>query len=65
MNFLNLKENSRMIKPSFLLIKTVWGGRWGLNPRQPESQSGTLPTELRPPHTNQPTTKKKKQQTSY
>ncbi len=26
-----------------------WGGRWGLNPRQPESQSGTLPTELRPP----------------
>ena len=26
-----------------------WGGRWGSNPRQPESQSGALPTELRPP----------------
>ena len=26
-----------------------WGGRWDSNPRQPESQSGTLPTELRPP----------------
>ena len=25
------------------------GERWGSNPRQPESQSGTLPTELRPP----------------
>ena len=26
-----------------------WGGRWGSNPRQQESQSCTLPTELRPP----------------
>ena len=26
-----------------------WGGRWGSNPRRPESQSGALPTELRPP----------------
>ena len=26
-----------------------WGGRWDLNPRQPESQSGALPTELHPP----------------
>ncbi len=26
-----------------------WGGRWDSNPRQPESQSGALPTELRPP----------------
>ena len=26
-----------------------WGGRWGSNPRPPESQSGALPTELRPP----------------
>ena len=26
-----------------------WGERRGSNPRQPESQSGTLPTELRPP----------------
>ena len=29
-----------------------WGGRWGSNPRQPESQSGALPTELRPPKFN-------------
>ena len=29
-----------------------WGGRWDLNPRQPESQSGALPTELRPPFAN-------------
>lgn len=27
-----------------------WGGRWGLNPRPPESQPGALPTELRPPY---------------
>ena len=26
-----------------------WGDRRGSNPRQPESQSGTLPTELQPP----------------
>lgn len=26
-----------------------WGGRAGLNRRPPESQSGALPTELRPP----------------
>src|SRR4029078_4844020 len=26
-----------------------WGGGWDSNPRQPESQSGTLPTELPPP----------------
>ena len=26
-----------------------WGGRWDSNPRQLESQSRTLPTELRPP----------------
>ncbi len=31
------------------LLAFKWGGRWGSNPRQPESQSGTLPTELRPP----------------
>ena len=28
-----------------------WGGKWDSNPRQPESQSGTLPTELFPPQT--------------
>ena len=27
-----------------------WGGRWGSNPRQIESQSTALPTELRPPY---------------
>ncbi len=27
----------------------MWGGKWDSNPRQPESQSGTLPTELFPP----------------
>src|SRR5690606_17666125 len=27
----------------------LWGDRWDSNPRQPESQSGTLPTELRSP----------------
>ena len=26
-----------------------WGGWWGSNPRQQESQSWTLPTELQPP----------------
>ena len=31
------------------MFEKVWGGRWGSNPRQPESQSGTLPTELLPP----------------
>jgi hypothetical protein len=30
----------------------VWGGRWDSNPRRPESQSGALPTELRPPSSN-------------
>ena len=29
--------------------KVDWGDRRGLNPRQPEPQSGALPTELRPP----------------
>src|SRR5579885_871617 len=27
----------------------IWGDRWGSNPRQPESQSGALPSELRSP----------------
>src|SRR5690606_14866319 len=30
-------------------FEEFWGDRWGSNPRQPESQSGTLPTELRSP----------------
>ena len=28
----------------------TWGERWESNPRQPEPQSGALPTELRPPY---------------
>ena len=31
------------------MARKIWGGRWGSNPRPPESQSGALPTELRPP----------------
>ena len=31
---------------------SIWGGRWDSNPRRPESQSGALPTELRPPSPN-------------
>ncbi len=38
---------------SILIIRRCltlkWGGRWGSNPRQIESQSTALPTELRPP----------------
>ena len=30
-------------------IGKKWGDRRDSNPRQPESQSGALPTELRPP----------------
>ncbi len=33
----------------FLRREKRWGGRWDSNPRRPESQSGALPTELRPP----------------
>ena len=33
-----------------LALKTKWGGRRGSNPRQQESQSWALPTELRPPY---------------
>ena len=35
-------------------IGKKWGDRWGSNPRQPESQSGALPTELRPPQKKKP-----------
>ena len=34
---------------NFALRKILWGERRGLNPRPLESQSSTLPTELRPP----------------
>ncbi len=32
----------------------TWGGRWDSNPRQPEPQSGALPTELHPPYFGAP-----------
>ncbi len=44
-----------MIIWSFVANKSfaiMWGDRRGLNPRQPEPQSGALPTELRPPYYN-------------
>ena len=33
----------------WLFVRILWGGRWDSNPRRQESQSWTLPTELRPP----------------
>ncbi len=30
-------------------LRVGWGEWWGSNPRQPEPQSGALPTELHPP----------------
>ena len=41
------KKRSREGLP--LGISDFWGGRWDSNPRRLESQSRTLPTELRPP----------------
>ena len=35
--------------PAYHSREKRWGGRWGSNPRRPESQSGALPAELRPP----------------
>lgn len=40
-------KKARMTLSSCGLL--FWGGKWDSNPRQPESQSGTLPTELFPP----------------
>ena len=34
---------------NFATSASLWGDRRGSNPRHPESQSGALPTELRPP----------------
>ena len=45
--------NAKKTKAPDFTIKApskIWGGRWESNPRQPESQSGALPTELRPPY---------------
>ena len=36
-------------KQRYKALAKKWGGRAGLNRRPPESQSGALPTELRPP----------------
>ena len=43
--YLSLVTKKASIRMPFL----IWGERWDLNPRQPEPQSGALPTELRPP----------------
>src|SRR5438876_9318464 len=40
---------SDLTRPVRSVTTTKWGGRWDSNPRQPESQSGTLPAELQPP----------------
>ena len=40
-------KKARMTTTSCGLM--FWGGKWDSNPRQPESQSGTLPTQLFPP----------------
>ena len=46
-------KRKRQALPGIFLNK--WGGRWGSNPRQQESQSCALPTELRPPlHASRP-----------
>ena len=44
-------SNCLILRIIILFAARIWGGRWDLNPRQPESQSGALPTELRPPST--------------
>ena len=48
-NHLKSKTKRRPVFRPRRLLK-IWGGRWESNPRQPESQSGALPTELRPPY---------------
>ncbi len=46
-------SSNRIVYFTLLILvveaEKIWGGRWDLNPRQPESQSRALPTELRPP----------------
>src|ERR1700720_4076647 len=41
-----------MHRPTFVPTFERWGGRRDSNPRRPESQSGALPAELRPPSSN-------------
>ena len=43
------KRKVGLLSPNSVSYRIYWGERWGSNPRQPESQSGTLPTELRSP----------------
>ena len=45
----DLTIQGHVIMAKIISLNKKWGGRWDLNPRQPESQSGALPTELRPP----------------
>lgn len=54
-NILKRRESISNIQQCLVkkILKNMWekwGDRWGSNPRQPESQSGALPTELRSPH---------------
>ena len=44
------EEIKATIIPRHMMSQKIWGERRGLNPRQPDSQSGALPTELRPPY---------------
>ena len=48
-NFATSASDLFILQAIKIRFYSLWGDRWGLNPRQPESQSGTLPTELRPP----------------
>src|SRR5450830_1651113 len=46
-NFISASDRLDFVRNQGVI--ELWGGRWGSNPRQQESQSWTLPTELRPP----------------
>ncbi len=46
-------DHLRLLRPEYQAIPSeglMWGERWDSNPRQPGSQPGALPTELRPPY---------------
>ena len=44
------ESKSGALPLGYIPLSKKWGERWDSNPRQPESQSGALPTELRPPY---------------
>lgn len=46
--FQSCKDSDRIFSDKLLFL-TKWGERWDSNPRQPGSQPGALPTELRSP----------------